>query len=128
LESQHSFKTLSNFGILEGLHEPNEAAKTQKLYITTVIGRLAVRFIGLVKLDLQALKLIFCWENCVTAFKNSFTGGCKINRNSSFNDVFLKCRFELFLSSNGGFAQLGPTKRSQVELKSQPFQKLSIID
>jgi hypothetical protein len=41
---------------------------------------------------------------------------------------FLKSRCELFLSSNAGFAQHGPTKRSQVELKSQPFQKKSIND
>jgi hypothetical protein len=42
-----------------------------------------VGFTGLVKLDLQAVKLIFCWENRFTAFKNSFTGGCKIDGKTS---------------------------------------------
>jgi hypothetical protein len=38
---------------------------------------------GLVKLDLQAVKLIFRWETRFTAFKNSFTGGCKIDGKTS---------------------------------------------
>jgi hypothetical protein len=41
---------------------------------------------------------------------------------------FIKLSFELFLSSNAGFSQLGPTKRSQLGLKSQPFQTLSVND
>jgi hypothetical protein len=41
---------------------------------------------------------------------------------------FIKLSFELFLSSNAVFAQLGPTKRSQLGLKSQPFQTLSVND
>jgi hypothetical protein len=45
----------------------------------TRTGGLLVGFTGLVKLDLQAVKQIFGWENHFTAFKNSFTGGCKIN-------------------------------------------------
>jgi hypothetical protein len=46
-------------------------------------GGLPVGFTGLVKLDLQAVKLNFCWENRFTAFKNSFTGGCKIDGKTS---------------------------------------------
>jgi hypothetical protein len=52
----------------------------------------------------------------------------KLHIATVINNDFLKLRFELFLSSNAGFAQLGPTKRSQVEWKIQPFQKLSIND
>jgi hypothetical protein len=47
------------------------------------IGGLPVGFTGLVKLDLQAVKIIFRWENRFTAFKISFTGRCKINGKTS---------------------------------------------
>jgi hypothetical protein len=52
----------------------------------------------------------------------------KLHITTVINNSFFKLRFELFLSSNAGFAQLGPTRRSQVEMKSQTLQKLSLND
>jgi hypothetical protein len=61
-------------------------------------GGLPVGFTSLVKLDLQAVKLIFRWENRFTAFKNSFTGGCKIDGKTS-NMMFLSFSLHDFYTS-----------------------------
>jgi hypothetical protein len=72
-------------------------------------GGLPVGFTGLVKLDLQAVKLIFCWKTHFTAFKNSFTGGCKIDRKTSTDSGYN------FTHCKRGCIGYNPPQKSQTE-------------